>query len=430
MVNPRVRLIEPIAEGGMASVWAAENLDQRGERVAVKLLSRDMLSKDPSLRERIEREASIARALDSPHAVQTYESGETADGTPYIVMELLQGIDLGRAVMATGALELHEVRAVVKQVAAVLTCAHGAGIVHRDIKPDNIFLVETGHQVFVKVLDFGIAKNATAALAQLTQIGSIIGTPEFMAPEQAFSSKDVDLRADLFALGMVVYFALTGELPYDPDGDTGAHWLLAHRQPIRISAKRSDLGEAMDRWFERALALLPEKRFQSAEQMAAAFEAAVAGVLVSKPASSSDDPPTSEMSALPDSLEQPTAAFLGDGRDSGPVSSEQITASRAVPPEIVALPSAANSGRLASPASPASGGGPGRGSGDAPLAPPAPLPSSPELGAPLPSSPDLSGRRRAVLARPHAPEKRDLRPILVVALIVLAMLAIVIVKVC
>ncbi len=319
-------LIECIAEGGTSTVWSANHLS-RGHKVAVKFLSPEIAKSDPSWNQRLTREANIGTRIGSRNVVEIYENGKTPTGTPYIVMELLDGIDLARAVMTTGALTLHETAAIMDQVAGVLEHAHALGIVHRDIKPDNIFLTAaTG--VFVKVLDFGIAKLTPTALGQrresegpitTTQAGVVIGTPEFMSPEQSVSSKDVDFRSDLFSLGMLTYYAVTAELPF-AIGDCDAIWRRVEKGPAPVRRKRPDLPDVLDAWFRKALALQPSDRFPSAKAMAESF-----GKLVAPFVSADEAPvsrflggelPAAPLPAMGVRSRRPSQSLEGSARDS------------------------------------------------------------------------------------------------------------------
>jgi len=268
MVSDSVRLLEPLGQGGMGAVWVGEHLGLK-QKVAVKLILTEA-SHDPEFRQRFKREASIGARLNSPHCVQMLDYGVAADRTPYIVMELLQGTDLTHAVEIRGRMALGRVVGLIRQLAAVLERAHELGIVHRDIKPDNIFLVGENESI-VKVLDFGVAKQKATGGDEVTETGAVVGSPEFMSPEQALSSKHVDHRSDLFSLAVVAYCALTGELPYEID-TTAQLWLrLATGERTPPSRYVPDLPAAVDSWFERALASRPESRFQSAKEMADAL---------------------------------------------------------------------------------------------------------------------------------------------------------------
>ncbi|HVH46880.1 MAG TPA: serine/threonine-protein kinase, partial [Labilithrix sp.] len=186
-ITEAVRLVRPLAEGGMGRVWIAEHLGLHAE-VVVKLMAPEMAARSDGA-ERFAREAAIAAAIKSPHVVQVFDHGVTAstadEGTPYIVMELLEGKDLGDHLAAHGRMDPKDVVALVVQIGKALSKAHKAGIVHRDIKPDNIFLCETeGGEIFVKLLDFGTARRDTQASSRTTVPGQIMGTPYYMSPEQ------------------------------------------------------------------------------------------------------------------------------------------------------------------------------------------------------------------------------------------------------
>src|SRR5262249_23749353 len=158
-----------------------------------------------------------ASQVKSPHVVQTFDHGVTDDGRPYIVMELLEGRDLSSYLEAAGRMPLAEVVDLVTQLARGLDRAHARGIIHRDIKPDNIFFGDAGNgEVFVKLLDFGIAKGVET-LGSSTKTGSALGTPFYMSPEQLMGAKDIDARSDLWSVGVVAFEALTGKKPFDAD---------------------------------------------------------------------------------------------------------------------------------------------------------------------------------------------------------------------
>lgn len=218
-IGDRLELIELIGEGAMGSVWAARHLRLDAD-VAVKFIATDHRAKH---RERVvtrfEREARLAASIQSPHTVQIHDHGLTDDDVPFIVMERLQGRSLGQRLRSGGPLPLHDVVALVEQVGRALASAHERGVVHRDIKPDNIFLVDTPDgSIFAKVLDFGVAKlteKSDLALGEVatTQAGVILGTPEYMAPEQ-FEAKELDHRTDIYALGVILYEMATGRKPF------------------------------------------------------------------------------------------------------------------------------------------------------------------------------------------------------------------------
>ncbi|WP_438002971.1 protein kinase [Sorangium sp. So ce321] len=278
-VTSTLRLARELGKGAMGSVWVADHLTL-GTQVAVKFMS-PAYAEQSGFVERFRREAMAAAQIKSPHVAQVFDHGVTADGVPYIVMELLEGEDLKRRMQRLGALPPIEVTGIVSQTAKALGRAHQLGIVHRDIKPDNIFLLDVEGELFVKVVDFGVAKRVQGAPQGdlgMTSTGSVLGTPLYMSPEQLLSAKHVDLRADLWGLAVVAYHALTGQVPFR--GETlGALSVVLHTGIFTPpSALRPELSPAIDAWMKRALALDPAARFASARQMAEALERAVLGI--------------------------------------------------------------------------------------------------------------------------------------------------------
>ncbi|WP_437650886.1 serine/threonine-protein kinase [Sorangium sp. So ce362] len=271
MVTPALRLVRILRRGGMGSIWVADRLSLKAQ-VAVKFMSPEFAD-DPGYVERFRREAVAAAQITSPHVAQVLDHGLTAEGMPYIAMELLRGEDLRARIRRLGRLPLGEVARIVAQTAKALGQAHRLGIVHRDIKPDNLFLTEVDGETFVKVLDFGIAKRARDL--GVTSTGNVVGTPLYMSPEQLISSQDLDFRADLWALGVVAYHAITGQAPFG--GDTlVALTLSVHTGKFRPpSALRPEAPPALDDWMRKALQFDPSARFGSAREMADALERAL-----------------------------------------------------------------------------------------------------------------------------------------------------------
>lgn len=272
VVGNKIRIIRPLKRGGMGSVWVAEHQTLRMQ-VAVKFMA-ERLVQDHEYVERFAREAMSSAQIKSPHVVQVFDHG-VFDGTPFIVMELLDGEDMRTRIARAGPISVAEAGHILVQLSRALTKAHAAGIVHRDIKPDNIFLMEHDGEPFIKVLDFGVAKHAAQdAEHDMTGTGAMVGTPHYMSPEQILSARRVDHRADLWSVGVVMYRALTGSVPFQ--GETlGAVCVAIERAEFTpATQRRPDLPPTLDVWFARALAREPAQRFQSAKEMAEAFVAA------------------------------------------------------------------------------------------------------------------------------------------------------------
>ena len=214
-----------LGKGGMGEVWRARHLITN-ERVAVKVLLAE-LAQDAAVQKRFLREARAAAAVRHPNVVELRDVQESEDGSPFLVMELLTGETLGRRLRRKGMLSVAEVAAIFLPVFDAVEAAHASGLVHRDLKPENIFLARDGEgaaaPVRVRVLDFGIAKkveklatpatSSAAATAPAETTAAMLGTPYYMAPEQALGERDIDGRADIWSLGVVLYECLSGRRP-------------------------------------------------------------------------------------------------------------------------------------------------------------------------------------------------------------------------
>jgi serine/threonine protein kinase len=217
VIAGRFHLDRRIGEGGMGVVWAATHMVTR-KPVALKMLKPERAA-DPALRQRFIREARAVCAVQHPNIVEIHDVLETEDGSPVMVMDLLHGESLGQRLDRETRLPPGEVARLMLPVVSAVGTAHAAGVVHRDLKPDNIFLAEEGDGTLsVKVLDFGIAKvlateTDAAATGGLTGTGAMLGTPYYMAPEQIFGERDIDHRADIWALGVILYECLSGRRP-------------------------------------------------------------------------------------------------------------------------------------------------------------------------------------------------------------------------
>jgi serine/threonine protein kinase/uncharacterized protein HemY len=267
------RILETLGEGGMGIVYLAEDT-HLGRQVAIKFLATK--ANDHHYRARFLREARAASALSHPHIAAIYDYGETSDGQPFIVMELVKGETLSD-LLAASALNLPRVLEIVEAVADALTEAHARGIVHRDIKPSNIIINERGK---VKVLDFGLAKqihedrshktspDAQTLLATQTRSGVVVGTPLYLSPEQA-TGTSVDGRSDLFALGAVLYECIAGRPAFSGTSVIEIGAQVIHINPPVPSSINPRITPEVDRITMKALAKRPEDRYQSAEEMVA-----------------------------------------------------------------------------------------------------------------------------------------------------------------
>jgi beta-lactam-binding protein with PASTA domain len=262
LFDGRYRIVRKLGSGGMADVYLAED-EELGRRVAIKILN-DRHATDESFVERFRREAKNAAGLSHPNIVSIYDRGE-AEGTYYIAMEYLDGRSLKELVVARGPLPIGDAIDCTRQVLGALRFAHRKGVVHRDIKPHNVMADADGR---LKVTDFGIAR---AGVSQMTEAGSIIGTAQYLSPEQARGAA-VDQRSDLYSVGILLYEMLTGTVPFT--GDSPVEIAMKHLSdtPRPPSLERPDIPPDLDMIVLRALAKNPDDRFQTAEEMAAELD--------------------------------------------------------------------------------------------------------------------------------------------------------------
>jgi serine/threonine protein kinase len=265
LVDGKYRILRLIGEGGWGIVFEGENA-RTLKRVAIKVL-RTQSAITPDIQARFEREAQAAGRIGSEHIVEVFDLGTLADGTSYMVMELLAGEDLSTRVHAAGRLAPVAAVKLVVQLLDGLGAAHAAGILHRDLKPENLFLVPTRTgEDFVKILDFGISKFANAPAISATMTGAVLGSPFYMAPEQARGLKQIDARTDLYAVGTVLFECITGRVPFEGDNfnDLMFKIVLAPRpNPIELVP---DLDSELAPTMLKAISADPADRFQTAEQ--------------------------------------------------------------------------------------------------------------------------------------------------------------------
>ncbi len=330
VLSRRWRLLQKVGDGGMGEVYAAEPVDG-GARVAVKVLRPEFLG-EASVLSRFLEEGGLATRLIHPNIARMLECASAEDGSPYLVMELLEGVPLG-AYMQNGArIPLAQAVPILQGILAGLAAAHAQGVVHRDLKPDNVFLTRgPGGTFVVKVLDFGIAKvmDAAGGMGSRTRTGMLLGTPAYMSPEQVKSPRDVDARADLWSAGVMFYEMLTGRVAFPAPTEYArlAAVMTAEPEPIeRVDPALAAVGP----FITRTLRKNRDDRFPSALEMARALIAAV-------PHAASSDVQGGALSRLPE-----VASVLGPQPGAGIPSTSSMRA-----------------GAVAAQAAGGAGGGPG-----------------------------------------------------------------------
>src|SRR3954452_9967809 len=265
MVDGRYRVLKRLGAGGMAEVWCAED-EVLGRRVALKLLGGGFAT-DPEVREGFRREAQAAAGLTHPNIVGIFDRSEW-EGTPYIAMELVDGQTLKEVVQERGPLTPSIAVGLTEQILGALGYAHKRGIVHRDVKPQNVILDPEGQ---AKVADFGIARANNSS--EMTQTGAIVGTVQYLSPEQA-NGDPVDARSDLYSAGIVLYELLVGHPPFD--GEAAISIALKHlnERPVPPGQLRPGIPPALEAVVMRSLEKDPARRYQTADEFIAALEAA------------------------------------------------------------------------------------------------------------------------------------------------------------
>jgi hypothetical protein len=268
LLEGKYRVSRLIGEGGMGAVYEAEHT-LIGRAVAVKVLHGDFAKNQEAI-ERFRREARAATAIRHPNIIEITDMGTTAEGQPFLVMELLEGSPLSSLIGEGRSIPTARIVDILSQVLDALDAAHKKGIVHRDLKPDNVFIVQDySRPDFVKLLDFGISKMVGPGTGELsmTRTGSVMGTPNYMAPEQAMGKKDCDHRVDLWAVGIMLYEALTGRLPYLGDNYNELLTAILMTTPPTPRSINPAISAAIERVILRALAREREQRYQTATEL-------------------------------------------------------------------------------------------------------------------------------------------------------------------
>jgi hypothetical protein len=276
VVADRYHILKKLGEGGMGTVYLAEHV-KMGRKSALKVMNPGM-NTDPDSIARFNREASNASRLSHPNICGIYDFGETPDGLIYLAMEFIEGSSLTSLIEKGGSLPAPRAASIVHQTADALQVAHDAGIVHRDLKPDNIMVARNRDgSDLVKVVDFGIAKASSSDAQKVTKTGMVVGTPEYMSPEQLAGDK-LDGRSDIYSLGLVAFNCLTGALPFAAETAQEAMIMRLTDRPRTLAevAPEKPWPEALQATLDRALARDSAERYASAAQFGRDFAAAVA----------------------------------------------------------------------------------------------------------------------------------------------------------
>ena len=281
----RYEIVRRIGEGGMGAVYEARH-SIIGKRVAIKVLLEKFVE-NQELMARLLQEARLASSIGHQNIVDVTDFGTTRDGRAFVVMEFLEGEALSELIMSDAPLAVERSLAIVKQVASALGAAHAKGIVHRDVKPENVYLVRRGDADFVKVVDFCVSKavrgreEAGSEWQRLTRTGAVLGTPLFMSPEQASGSEDIDQRADVWATALILYECLTGELPFRGNNYLGVVSQILNKDAQPPSALRPELGipAAVDRVVMHGLEKDRTRRYQEMGTFERDLERLIAGEL-------------------------------------------------------------------------------------------------------------------------------------------------------
>ncbi len=328
----RYRVVRKLGEGGMGIVYEGIHT-VIGRRVAIKMLH-PQFATSADVVARFHREAIAATAIGHPHIVEVIDMARAEDGAVFMVLELLDGRDWAHDLAATGPQSLGRVARILTAVCDALAAAHAKKIVHRDLKPENVFLIaRQGDPDFVKLVDFGISKmlDESSGGKGLTQTGAAMGTPYYMAPEQMSGRKDIDHRADLYAVGVMLYQAVTGSYPFD--GETLAMLALKviSTEPPPLSELMSEVPEGLQAVIDRTLAKEPKDRFANAAEL----QVALARWL--------DDPRTPALRASRSELPTLPIGASGDASAAAALRATRPASTREMPGQLSVTPRVATS---------------------------------------------------------------------------------------
>ncbi len=306
LIEGKYRIIRLIGEGGMGAVYEGENTRIQ-RRVAIKVLHAQVASNQESV-QRFEREAQAAGRIGNEHILEVLDLGSLPNGDHFMVMEYLDGEPLSERIRSAGRMRPEDLTRIAIQALDGLAAAHDVGIVHRDLKPDNIFVLreKLGHKDFVKLIDFGISKfqPLSGGEMKMTRTGTVMGTPYYMSPEQASGSREADHRSDLYAMGVILYEAVTGRVPFDAPTFNQLLFQIVLSEPPPAEQVVPDLNPGFASIITKAMARDADHRFQSAKQFSEALRTWLAsGASVSVP------PPADVNPLLPRSNQGSSPAF-------------------------------------------------------------------------------------------------------------------------
>lgn len=276
IIDEKYRIVRLIGEGGMGAVYEGENL-RIHRRVAIKVLHAGVAENADAV-QRFEREAQAAGRIGSEHIVEVLDLGNLANGDRYMVMEYMDGESLSDRIQSLGRLSPAQLYPIARQMLEGLAAAHGAGIIHRDLKPDNVYLLKgrRGQADFAKLLDFGISKFSQLSGESgfsMTRTGAVMGTPYYMSPEQAKGAKGMDHRADLYAVGVILFEAVTGQVPFNADTFNELLFKIVLEQPPPVEQLVPDIDPAFAAIIAKGMAREAAHRYQSAEEFMQALDA-------------------------------------------------------------------------------------------------------------------------------------------------------------
>src|SRR5713226_689550 len=323
-----------IKRGGMGAVYRGKHV-MMDKTVAIKVL-RPALAVDDDVVARFSREAKAASRISHPHAVSVTDFGESENGVVFLVMEYLDGRTLKEIIRSEGPLPLKRVVEIIRQVTGALDAAHGQGVVHRDLKSDNIMLSQTNGGDWAKVLDFGIAKIQASASVKdhdITAPNLVVGTPQYMSPEQCSQTQALDARSDIYSLGVIIYEMLAGRVPFTGESATMIMMKQVQDTPPPILATRPDLPPAVDNVIARALAKHPADRFQTAGELFAALATAAEGASTAPRAA--ETVANAPVSPAADDLDEETVVRPRETYPYVPASATSVTAASFSPWRII-----------------------------------------------------------------------------------------------